>query len=50
MPKDMYQSKKLLSGLGIDYKKLMSVTITVCFSRRRLQVRRNVQYVVSVDL
>jgi hypothetical protein len=22
MPKDMYQSKKLLSGLGMDYKKI----------------------------
>jgi hypothetical protein len=22
MPKDMYQSKKLLSGLGMDYEKI----------------------------
>jgi hypothetical protein len=49
MPKDMYQSKKLLSGLGMDYKKSMSVTITVCFSGRRPRVRRSVLYVVSVD-
>jgi hypothetical protein len=42
MPKDMYQSKKLLLGLGMDHEKLMSVKITVCFSGRRLQVRRSV--------
>jgi hypothetical protein len=35
MAKDMYQSKKLLSGLGMDYEKLMFVTITVCFSGSR---------------
>jgi hypothetical protein len=49
MPKDMYQSKKLLSRLGMDYEKSMSMTITVCFSRRRPRVRRSVLYVVSVD-
>jgi hypothetical protein len=42
MPKDMYQSKKLLSGLGMDYKKSMSLTITICFSGRRPRVRRSV--------
>jgi hypothetical protein len=36
IPKDMYQSKKLLSGLGMEYEKSMSMTITVCFSGRRL--------------
>jgi hypothetical protein len=49
MLKDMYQSKKLLSSLGMDYEKLMFVTITVCFSRRRPRVRRSVQYVVIID-
>jgi hypothetical protein len=49
MPKDMYQSKKLLLGLGMDYKKSMFVTITICFSGRRPRVRRSVLYVVSVD-
>jgi hypothetical protein len=49
MPKDMYQSKKSLSGLSMDYEKSMSVTITVCFYVRRPRVRRSVQYVVSVD-
>jgi hypothetical protein len=49
MPKDMYQSKKLLFGLGMDYEKMMYVTITVCFSGRRPRVRRSVLYVVSVD-
>jgi hypothetical protein len=32
MPKDIYQSKKLLSRLGMDNKKSMYVTIIVCVS------------------
>lgn len=35
MAKDMYQSKMLLLGLDMHYEKLMSVTITACFSRKR---------------
>jgi hypothetical protein len=31
IPKDMYQSKKLLSGLGTHYEKLLSATYIVCF-------------------
>jgi hypothetical protein len=34
MPKDMSQSKKLLLFLWMDYKKLISVIIIICFSRR----------------
>jgi hypothetical protein len=49
IPKDMYQSKKLFSCLGMHYEKLMSVTINVCFSGRRQRMRRSVQYVVSLD-
>jgi hypothetical protein len=32
MLKDMCQSKKLLSGLGMHYEKMMYVIITICFS------------------
>jgi hypothetical protein len=40
MPKDMYRSKKLLSGLSMHYEKLMYVTITVCFSKNRLNEKK----------
>jgi hypothetical protein len=49
MPKDMYQSKKSLSGSVWTTKKSMFVIIIVCFSGRRPRVRRSVLYVVSVD-
>jgi hypothetical protein len=32
VPRDMYQSKKLLSGLGMDYEKLMLAKIIACSS------------------
>lgn len=34
MYKDMYDSKKLLSGISTNYNKLMSMIIIVCFSRK----------------
>ena len=37
MHKDMYQSKKLFLGLGMDYEKMLSVTMNVCFSERDLK-------------
>jgi hypothetical protein len=49
MPKDMYQCRKLLSGLGMDYKKSMSVQIIVCFSGSIMRMIRSVS-VASQDM
>jgi hypothetical protein len=39
MPKDMYQSKKLLEGLSM--RRLMFVRTTVCFFGRNMVESRN---------
>jgi hypothetical protein len=39
MYKDMYDSKKLLSGISTNYNKLMSMIIIVRFSRKRPQMK-----------
>jgi hypothetical protein len=36
LPRDMHQSKKLLSGLGMDYEKTDVCQEIACFSRRSL--------------
>jgi hypothetical protein len=36
LPKDMYQSNKLLFGLGMDFDKSDVCKIIACFSARRI--------------
>jgi hypothetical protein len=49
MPKDMYQSKKLLLGLGMDYKKIDVCDNNCMLFWKETTSEKSVQYVVSVD-
>jgi hypothetical protein len=65
MPKDMYQSKKLLSGLGMDYEKIdvcdnncmlfwkettSEKKCVVCGERRFLEVENDVGLTVTTKI
>jgi hypothetical protein len=47
LPKDMYHSKKLVKGIGMDYQRLMSVKITACFLGRITRKRTSASNVVK---
>jgi hypothetical protein len=42
MPKDLYQSKKIVDGLDMNYEKLMCVNGTTCCSGRSTKTIPNV--------
>jgi hypothetical protein len=49
MPKDLYQSKKIVSGLGMNYEKIDACKkITCCFGRST-RMTPNVSIAVSLD-
>jgi hypothetical protein len=49
MPKDMYQSKKLVSSLDMDYEKIDVCENNGMLFYKETTSERSVQYVVSVD-
>jgi hypothetical protein len=48
-PKDLYQSKKIVADLGMNYEKI-DVKGTVCCSARSTRTILNVYIVVSPDM
>jgi hypothetical protein len=41
VPKDMYQSKKIMSALGLKYQKIDICQTTACFSGKSMPMRRS---------
>jgi hypothetical protein len=50
MPKDLYQSKNIVAGLGINYEKIdVCEKITCCF-RRSTRMTHNICIMVGLDM
>jgi hypothetical protein len=49
MPKNMYQSKKIVAGFRMDYKKIDACKKITCCSRRSTRMILNVCIVVGPD-
>jgi hypothetical protein len=49
MPKDLYQSKKIVSGLKMNYKKIDVYEKTICYFGRSTRMTPNVCIVVGSD-
>jgi hypothetical protein len=49
MPKDLYQSKKIVSGLGMNYEKIDACEKIACCSVRSTRMIPNVCIVVGLD-
>jgi hypothetical protein len=49
MPKDLYQSKKIVVGLGIDYEKIDAYEKIACCSGRGTRMILNVCIMVGPD-
>jgi hypothetical protein len=49
MPKDLYQSKKIMSGLGMNYKKIDACEKNTCYFGRSTRTTLNVCIAVGLD-
>jgi hypothetical protein len=49
MPKDLYQSKKIVSGLEMNYEKIDVCEKTICYFGRSIRIIPNVCIVVGSD-
>jgi hypothetical protein len=49
MPKDLYQSKKIVVGLGMNYKKIDVCKKNTC-SRRSTRMKQNICIAVGPDM
>jgi hypothetical protein len=49
MPKDLYQSKKIVADLGMNYEKIDACEKIRCYSERRTRTILNVCIVVDPD-
>jgi hypothetical protein len=49
MPKDLYQSKKIVSGLSMNYEKIVVCGKIACCSGRSTRMTLNVYIAVSPD-
>jgi hypothetical protein len=50
MPKDLYQSNKIVSGLDMNYEKIDACEKIACHSRRSTRTTSNVCIVVGIDM
>jgi hypothetical protein len=50
MLKDLYQSKKIVSGLGMNYEKIDAYEKIVCCSGRSIRMTPNVCIAVGQDM
>jgi hypothetical protein len=50
MPKDLYQSKKIIAGLGMNYEKIDVRKKTACCFRRSIRMILNICIVVGPDI
>jgi hypothetical protein len=50
MLKDLYHCKKIVAGLGMNYKRLMLAKITACCSRRSMRKPHIASTTVSQDM
>jgi hypothetical protein len=49
MSKDLYQSKKILAGLRMDYKKIVACEKITCCFRRSTRTTLNICITISLD-
>jgi hypothetical protein len=49
IPKDLYQSKKIVSGLGMNYKKIDACKTIACYFGRSTRTTLNICIVVGLD-
>jgi hypothetical protein len=50
MPKDLYQSKKIVVGLGMNYKKIDVCKKNTCCSQRSTRMKQNICIAVGPDM
>jgi hypothetical protein len=50
MVKDLYQFKKIVAGLGMNYRRLMCAKRIACYSRRSTRTTPNVCIAVGPDM
>jgi hypothetical protein len=50
MLKDLYQSKKIVSGLGMNYEKIDACEKIVCYFGRSIRTTPNVCIAIGLDM